>query len=101
MDRKSLSTHTPSFPPTRDLSLILIPRSYSGTSGHIVRNLSSVRPREGPPGAHSKPGDFSTGANSLGPPIHRQPDKGILDHERKRKIEVRCLELREELEEKG
>ena len=35
------------------------------------------------------------------PVKHRTPDAGILDHERKRKIEVLCLELQDELEEKG
>jgi serine/arginine repetitive matrix protein 2 len=29
---------------------------------------------------------------------HRQPDAGILDHERKRKVEVKCLELQIQLE---
>lgn len=29
---------------------------------------------------------------------HRQPDAAILDHERKRKIEVKCLELQVQLE---
>jgi serine/arginine repetitive matrix protein 2 len=33
--------------------------------------------------------------------VHRQPDQGILDHERKRKVEIKCMELRDELEEKG
>lgn len=32
---------------------------------------------------------------------HRQPDAAILDHERKRTIEVKCLELQDELEERG
>ena len=33
--------------------------------------------------------------------MHRQPDAGILDHEKKRRIEVRVMELRDELEDKG
>jgi serine/arginine repetitive matrix protein 2 len=40
--------------------------------------------------------EFERGAPSL-----REPDQGILDHERKRKIELRCLELQLDLEEKG
>ena len=33
------------------------------------------------------------------PPIkHREPDQEILEHERKRKVEVACYELRVELE---
>ncbi|KAJ7020210.1 hypothetical protein C8F04DRAFT_1319233 [Mycena alexandri] len=33
------------------------------------------------------------------PPKHREPDEGILEHERKRKVEVKCLELQLVLEE--
>jgi predicted site-specific integrase-resolvase len=32
---------------------------------------------------------------------HREPDKEILEHERKRKVEVACIELRDKLEEQG
>jgi serine/arginine repetitive matrix protein 2 len=31
----------------------------------------------------------------------KQPNKEILDHNKKRKIEVRCMELREKMEEQG
>ena len=33
-------------------------------------------------------------------PKHREPDAAILEHERKRKVEIKCLELRLELEDK-
>jgi serine/arginine repetitive matrix protein 2 len=33
--------------------------------------------------------------------VHRAPDQGILEHERKRRIEIKCLELQEEMEDKG
>ncbi|WFD29280.1 RNA-splicing factor [Malassezia sp. CBS 17886] len=68
----------------------------SGTNGYVQRNLSSLRPREN---AHK---------SSL--PMHRseetkvrhvQPDEKILEHERKRKVEIQCLELQDELEEQG
>lgn len=32
---------------------------------------------------------------------HKKPNLEILDHERKRKLELKCLELREDLEEQG
>ncbi|CDZ97990.1 cwf21-domain-containing protein [Phaffia rhodozyma] len=67
----------------------------SGTNGYVVKNLSAFRPREGPPGG------FGTASNFDDFPKHRQPDQGILDHERKRQIEVKCVELTDELEEKG
>jgi serine/arginine repetitive matrix protein 2 len=36
-----------------------------------------------------------------GPMKQREPDKEILEHERKRKIEVECFELRIKLEDDG
>ena len=35
------------------------------------------------------------------PPKHREPDAEILEHERKRKVEVKCLELQLKLEDEG
>lgn len=61
--------------------------------------MSAYRHRGGP--AQSS---FGTGANfgSLDDfPRQRQPDQGILDHERKRAVEVKCAELEDELESKG
>ncbi|KAL1993817.1 hypothetical protein VTN49DRAFT_2486 [Thermomyces lanuginosus] len=65
----------------------------SGTSGYVQRNLSFLKPRKehGPsPGAPgSEPAPFR----------QRQPDKQILEHDRKRQVEVKVLEERERLEE--
>lgn len=58
----------------------------------MVRNLSHLRVRDP---MSERAAEFERGAPSL-----REPDQGILDHERKRKIELRCLELQLELEEK-
>ncbi|KAK4684258.1 hypothetical protein P7C73_g5931, partial [Tremellales sp. Uapishka_1] len=71
----------------------------SGTNGYIVKSNSALRLREGPPGAQGRYGD-NFGDEYKGPPVHRQPDQGILDHERKRRIEVKCMELRDQMEEK-
>lgn len=57
----------------------------------MVRNLSSLR-------VHERNNDRS--AWDAAPPKHREPDQAILEHERKRKVEVKCLELRDALEEK-
>ncbi len=64
----------------------------SGTNGYVVRNLSVVRSRDTP--------NDRTNAWDAAPPKHREPDKEILEHERKRKVEVKCLELQLELEDK-
>lgn len=64
----------------------------SGTSGYVIRNLSTLR-------VHERNNDKS--AWDAAPPKHREPDEGILEHERKRKVEIKCLELQDALEEQG
>jgi serine/arginine repetitive matrix protein 2 len=72
----------------------------SGTNGYISKNTAYLQIRDGPPGgAYRKP--YVDLDDLRGPPVHRAPDKGILEHERKRRIEIKCMELRDELEEKG
>lgn len=66
---------------------------FSGTNGYVVRNLSVLRNRD----THND----RANAWDAAPPKHREPDKEILEHERKRKVEVKCLELQLELEDKG
>ncbi len=65
----------------------------SGTNGYVVRNMSVLRTRD----THND----RANAWDAAPPKHREPDKEILEHERKRKVEVKCLELQLELEDKG
>ncbi|KAJ6599317.1 cwf21 domain-containing protein, partial [Mycena vulgaris] len=65
----------------------------SGTNGYVIRNLSSLRSHE--------PAQDRASAWDAAPPKHREPDEGILEHERKRKVEVKCLELQLQLEDEG
>lgn len=65
----------------------------SGTNGYVVRNLSVLR-------THQTAADRAA-AWDVAPPKHREPDAAILEHEKKRKVEVKCLELQLELEDKG
>lgn len=60
----------------------------SGTSGYVQRNLATIRHRDQP---YTK---------KVEPVKHRQkqPDKDILEHDRKREIEVKIFELRDKLE---
>ena len=37
----------------------------------------------------------------VAPPKHREPDAEILEHDRKRKVEVQCFELQLKLEDEG
>ncbi|BGP07919.1 RNA-splicing factor [Rhodotorula toruloides] len=64
----------------------------SGTSGHIQANRSHLRPRQQPREAAP---DFKDSF------AHRPPDQGILDHERKRRVEAQCFELQVSLEDDG
>ncbi|KAI8823582.1 uncharacterized protein EV422DRAFT_565518 [Fimicolochytrium jonesii] len=61
----------------------------SGTNGYVQRNLSSLRPRE----RHQ---DFSSFEEK--PPTLRKPNQDILDHQKKREIELKCLMLQDQLE---
>lgn len=65
----------------------------SGTSGYVQRNLSHLKPRD-----NAAPYPQAVEELKL---RQRQPDKGIIEHERKREIEVKVFELRDQLEEEG
>ena len=65
----------------------------SGTSGYVQRNLAHIRARES---AAPYPKDYDSLRHK-----QRQPDKGILEHDRKREVEVKVFELRDQLEDEG
>lgn len=62
----------------------------SGTSGYVQRNMSYLRPRDQPREA-PEPKSYH----------QRAPDQSILEHNRKREVEVKCLELQDKLEDEG
>jgi len=64
----------------------------SGTSGYVQRNLSLLKPRDTGVGV-----PYSLDSSARGPKA-RKPDQEILNHDRLREIEVKVLELREQLE---
>ncbi|KAJ3133235.1 RNA-splicing factor [Geranomyces variabilis] len=63
----------------------------SGTNGYVQRNLSTLRPRER---TRDQPIDDR-------PPPMRKANKEILDHAKKRQIELQCAVLQDELEARG
>lgn len=69
----------------------------SGTSGYVQRNLSLLKPRDAGVGVPYT----LDGSNNRGGPKTRKPDEDILKHDRLREIEVKVLELRDELEDAG
>ncbi|BFZ65336.1 RNA-splicing factor [Saitoella coloradoensis] len=68
----------------------------SGTNGYIVRNLSHIRRKDSTP--YKRPEEIDKEAEQQ---RDRKGDKEILEHERKREVEVKCFELRDRLEEEG
>ncbi|KAL2164099.1 hypothetical protein VTH06DRAFT_3313 [Thermothelomyces fergusii] len=68
----------------------------SGTSGYVQRNLAHMKPRDRAAPYPPRGGDADG-------PRHkpRQPDRGLLEHDRKREVEVKVFELRDRLEEEG
>jgi hypothetical protein len=75
----------------------------SGTSGYVQRNLSFLKPRDAGYGAPYPPvsGNRDGSDSGLSSFKQRKPDKQILEHDRKRAIEVKVLEERERLEEEN
>ncbi|KAJ5139308.1 mRNA splicing factor Cwf21 [Penicillium bovifimosum] len=67
----------------------------SGTSGYVQRNSALLKLRNTGYGAPTHPGPMDR------PFKQRMPDKQILDHDRKRGIEVKVMEERERLEEEN
>ncbi|KAJ2821914.1 RNA-splicing factor [Coemansia sp. 'formosensis'] len=67
----------------------------SGTSGHVVRNMSALKPGQADRGR--QPQQYSRDRINNAKPV----DKGILEHERRRQVEVKCLELQDKLETQG
>ena len=70
----------------------------SGTSGYVQRNLANYRPRD-----NYQQQQQQQSRDSLAQQMHRQrqPDQGLLEHDRKREVEVKVFELRDKLEEQG
>lgn len=64
----------------------------SGTNGHVQRNWAIVRKTKD---------KVEYRADDKHDQLSKQPNKEILDHARKRKIEVKCAELADVLEQQG
>lgn len=68
----------------------------SGTNGYVQRNLAFVKNKK-------ERVDYKTEEelNKLDQGLNKQPNQDILDHERKRKVELKCMEMQELMEEQG
>jgi serine/arginine repetitive matrix protein 2 len=65
----------------------------TGTSGHVQANKFNLRRAPIPKFQEGKPAGV--------PAADKKPDKGILEHNRKRQVEVKLLKLQDELEAQG
>lgn len=68
----------------------------SGTSGYVTRNLSHIQQRREKQD-YLKENDLKRHEQTL----TKKPNKEILEHERKREIELKCVELQDMMEDQG
>ena len=68
----------------------------SGTSGYVQKNMSTVNKSKQKQEYRSE-----EDINRMEAALNRKPNQEILDHQKKRFIELKCLEERVRLEEKG
>ena len=68
----------------------------SGTNGYVQRNLSLLRSRKEKVEYHTNE-DLA----KLEQMNTKKPNQEILEHERKRQIELKCMELQDVMEEQG
>ncbi|XP_013790911.2 serine/arginine repetitive matrix protein 2-like [Limulus polyphemus] len=68
----------------------------SGTNGYVQRNLSLVRRVKDK--VNYKTEEDIKKLDAL---ANKQPNEDILAHERKRKVELKCMEMQELMEEQG
>jgi len=75
----------------------------SGTNGYVQTNKFFIKPRStgGPGGPHRPPLHDAAGGDGGGLGGMRKPNRDILEHDRKRQVELRLLVLRDALEEQG
>ena len=68
----------------------------SGTNGYVQRNLSFIK-------RHKDKVDYKSEEElkKLDAQTNKKPNVEILDHERKRKMELKCIEMQELMEEQG
>ena len=69
----------------------------SGTNGYVTRNLAHIHKPKDKVGHKTEEEDSKKYDDLLPKPINPE----ILDHQRKRKIELKCVELETQMEDEG
>lgn len=101
MNAYTVISSTTTFDPSRAMynGIGLTTPRGSGTNGYVQRNLSSLRvkrPRDERGGERDE-----KDRERLESQLNRQPNADILEHQRKRQLEVKCAELQDMMEEQG
>lgn len=65
----------------------------AGSGGPTPAAALQAKAEDGPPGTEEEP--------KAEPVLVKKPHREILDHERKRRVELKCMELQEMMEEQG
>lgn len=65
----------------------------AGSGGATPTTALQVKAEDGQPGTEEEP--------KAEPVLVKKPHREILDHERKRRVELKCMELQEMMEEQG
>merc|ERR1711862_1027167 len=68
----------------------------SGTNGYVQRNLAFISNFK-----EEQPFESTVDVKKSDALFFKEPNKEILEHEKKRKIEVKCFEMEEEMAEQG
>ena len=68
----------------------------SGTNGYVQRNFAALRNRKEKVNYQSE-----ADVERLDKAMNRKPNEELLEHQRKRLVELKCLMLQEQLEEEG
>jgi hypothetical protein len=66
----------------------------SGTNGYVQRSLAHIRKKPQTP--YARENDYDKPQTK-----QRKPNPEIMEHDRKREIELQCFELQDKLEEQG
>lgn len=71
------------------------PGTAAGAGGPAATAVLQAKTEEGQPGTEEEEEVV------LAPVLVKKPHREILDHERKRRVELKCMELQEMMEEQG
>jgi len=68
----------------------------SGTNGYVQKNFAAVRPKRTQPRY-----DEVKSRSLLEGALHRPPNMELVEHDRKREVELKCAEMEDKMEEQG